>query len=111
MRNSWSIIYLTKDYQAFRAYFLESVGELQGIGPKRCGIGSVIKLTMAKQAYKKNDHIATWLNGVLQKFWQFWTECLSQNIFSLFPPGYKVHLQLLLLWSCGSFVLFSNAQS
>ena len=24
MRNSWSIIYLTKDYEAFRAFFLES---------------------------------------------------------------------------------------
>ena len=32
MRNSWSISYLTKDYEAFRAYFLESVGELQGSG-------------------------------------------------------------------------------
>ena len=32
IRNSWSIIYLTKDYEAFRAYFLESVEELQGIG-------------------------------------------------------------------------------
>ena len=66
-------IFLTKDYEAFRAYFLESVGELQGLksGPERGGIGSVIELAMAKQVYKKVDHFMTWLFGVLQKFWQF----------------------------------------
>ena len=37
--------------------------------------------------------------------------CLSQANFSLFLPGYKVHLHLLPLGSSGSFVLFSNAQS
>ena len=67
MKNSWSVIHLTKDCEASRAYFLESVGELQGIG----GIGSVIKLAMAKHVYKKIDHFTTWLVGVLQKFWQF----------------------------------------
>ena len=61
MRNSWSIIYLTKDYEAFRAYFLKSVGKLQGLesGPQRGGIGSIIELAMAKQAYQKIDHFAT----------------------------------------------------
>ena len=55
MRNSWSIIYLTKNYEAFRAYFLESVGELQGTGVwlERGGIGSVSELAMAKQVTKK----------------------------------------------------------
>ena len=85
MRNSWSIIYLTKDYEAFRAYKvwencsgLEcgrtaadwSVGELQGTGvcencrglesePERGGIGSVIELAMAKQVYQKIDDFTT----------------------------------------------------
>ena len=27
MRNSWSIIYLTKDYEASRSYFLETAGD------------------------------------------------------------------------------------
>ena len=59
MRNSWSIIFLTKGYQAVRAYFLESVGELQGTGsgPERGGIGSVIELAMAKQVNKKVGHL------------------------------------------------------
>ena len=35
---------------------------------------------------------------------------LYQNSFSLFLPGYKVHLQLLLLEFCGSYVLFFNAK-
>ena len=58
MRNSRSIVYLTKDYEAFRAYFLESVGELQGLesGPERGGIGSVIELAMAKPVHEKDDH-------------------------------------------------------
>ena len=73
MRNSWSIIYLIEDYEAFRAYLLESVGELreQQSGLERGGIGSVIELAMAKQIYQKIDLFATWLVGVLQKFWQF----------------------------------------
>ena len=74
LHEEWeSSIFLTKDYEAFRAYFLESVGELQGLksGPERGGIGSVIELAMAKQVYKKVDHFTTWLFGVLQKFWQF----------------------------------------
>ena len=73
MRNSRSIIYLTKDYEAFRAYFLESVRELQGTGV--CvwtwrHIGSVIELATAKQVYKK-VHFTTRLVVVLQKFRQF----------------------------------------
>ena len=73
MRNSWSIIYLTKDYETFRSYFLESVGELPGFEsePKRGGIGTVIELATAKQVYKKIDHFTTRLVRVLQKFWQF----------------------------------------
>ena len=58
MRNSWSIIYLTKDYEAFRAYFLESVWEnCRGLdsGPERGGIVSVIELAMAKQVYQKKS--------------------------------------------------------
>ena len=70
----------------------------------------VIELTMAKQFYQKVDHFTTWLVGVLQQFWQFSPEDLSQKIFSLLVPGYKVHLQLLLLRFCGSFVLFSIAK-
>ena len=67
MRNSWSIIYSTKDYEAFRAYFLDSVGELQGLesGPEHGSIGNVIELAMAQQVYKKIDHFTTWLVGVL----------------------------------------------
>ena len=55
MRNSWSIIYLTKDHEAFSAHFLESVEELRGLdsGPERGGIGSVIELATAKQVYKE----------------------------------------------------------
>ena len=61
MRNSWSIIYLTKDYEAFRAHFLESVGNCRGpeSGPERGGIGSVIELAMDKQVYKNIDHFTT----------------------------------------------------
>ena len=62
MRNSWSIIYLTKDYEAPRAYFPESVEEhcrrLES-GPERGGIGSVIELAMAKQVYQKFNHFTT----------------------------------------------------
>ena len=49
---------------------LENCRRLES-GPEPGGTGIVIELTMAKQVYKKNDHIATWLDGVLQKFWQF----------------------------------------
>ena len=67
MRNSWSIIYLTKDYEIFRAYFLESVGELPGLEsrPECGGIGSVIELATTKQEYKKVDHFTTRLVGIL----------------------------------------------
>ena len=53
--------FLTKGYEAFRAYFLESVGELQvaGAGPERGGIDSAIELAMAKQVYKEIDHLTT----------------------------------------------------
>ena len=73
MRNSRSIFLLTKDLEALRAYFLESVGELPGLesGPERGGIGSVTELATNKQEYKKVDHFTTRLVGVLQKFWQF----------------------------------------
>ena len=77
-------------------------------GPERGGIGSVIELAMAKQVYQKNDHFTTWLVGVLQKFWQLTWRPLPKK-FSLLVPGYKVHLQLLPLRFCGSFVLFSIA--
>ena len=61
MRNSWSIMYLTKDYEAFKAYILKNVEELQetGSGPERGGIGSVIDFAMAKQVYQKIDHFTT----------------------------------------------------
>ena len=57
MRTSWSIIYLTKDYEAFRGFSLKSVGEPQEIGvwAERVGIGSVFKLAMAKQVYKNRS--------------------------------------------------------
>ena len=69
MRNSRSIIYLTEDYEAFRAYFLKSVENCRRpeSGPERGGIGSVIELTTAKKVYKK-VHFTTRLVGVLQKF-------------------------------------------
>ena len=70
MRNSHSIIYLTKDYEAFRAYFVERVGERQESGPAPGGIDSVIERATAKQVYKR-VHFTTRLVGVLQKFWQF----------------------------------------
>ena len=70
MRNSQSIIYLTKDYEAFRAYFVESVGE-NGRGPEPGpapgGIDSVIERATAKQVYKR-VHFTNRLVGVLQKF-------------------------------------------
>ena len=72
MRNSRSIIYLTKDYEAYRAYFLDSkvLENCRGpeSGPERGGIDSVIELVMAKQVYKNIDHFTTLLVGVLQKF-------------------------------------------
>ena len=57
-------MYLTKDYEAFRAYFLQNVEELQNCrrlesGPERGGIGSVIELCMTKQVYQKIDHFTT----------------------------------------------------
>ena len=47
--------FLTKDLEALRAYFLESVEELPGLesGPERGGIGSVTELATNKQEYKK----------------------------------------------------------
>ena len=72
MRNSWSIIYLTKDYEAFRAYFLESVEELQETGVWawtwrhwQC------HWTCHGQTSVQKIHFTTRLVGVLQKFWQF----------------------------------------
>ena len=69
-----NLIFLTKDYEAFRAYFLKSVGELQGIEVRawtwRALVGA-LNLPWPKQVYKKVDHITTWLVGVLLKFWQF----------------------------------------
>ena len=112
MRNSWSIIYSTKDYEALRAYFLDSVGELQGLesGPERGGIGNVIEPAMAQQVYKKNwsfYDMASWsIVEVLTVL--IWRPFLKK--FSLFLPGYKVHLQLLPMRFCGSFVFFSNAK-
>ena len=49
MRNSWSIIYSTKDYEASRAYVLDSVGELQELEsrPERVAIGNVIEYAKA----------------------------------------------------------------
>ena len=78
-------------------------------GPERGRIGSVIELAMAKRVYLKTDHFKTWLVEVLQKFWQFKPGDLFKKI-SLLVPGYKVHLQLLPLRFCGSFVLFSFAK-
>ena len=65
--------FLTKDQEALRAYFLESMGELPGLEsrPERGGIGSVTEHATTKPEYKKVDHFTTRLVGVLQKFWQF----------------------------------------
>ena len=40
-------------------------------GPERGGISSVIELATVKQVYEKVDYFTTWLDEVLQKFWQF----------------------------------------
>ena len=103
MRNSWSIIYLTKDYEAFRAYFLESVGALQGTGI---------------WAWTWRHWECHWIchgQASLRKNWSFydltsWSLAevltvltwrpLSQKKISLFLPGYKVHLQLLVPLFC-----------
>ena len=46
--------FLTKDWVALRAYFLEGVGELPGLesGPAFGGIGSVTELATTKKEYK-----------------------------------------------------------
>ena len=61
MRSSWSISYLTKDYEAFIAYFFEVWENCRGLesGPERGGIGSVIEFAMVKQVYKNIDHLTT----------------------------------------------------
>ena len=46
-------------------------------GPERDGIGSVIELAMAKQLYKKLDHITTWIVGVSECFKL--KTCLKKN--------------------------------
>ena len=70
MRNSWSIIYLTKDYEALEHISSKVWENCRGLesGPERGGFGSVIELAMAKQVYQKIDHFTTSLVGVLQKF-------------------------------------------
>ena len=61
MRNSWSNIYLTKDYEDFRAFFLEVWENCRGpeSGPERGDIGSVKELALAKQVDKNIDHFTT----------------------------------------------------
>ena len=112
MRNSWPIIYLTKDYEAFRAYFVESVGELQRTR------------VWASTWRHWQCHWTCHGQASLPKNWSFYDltswnlaevltvltwRPLSKN-FSLLVPGYKVHLQLLPLKFCASFVLFSIAK-
>ena len=82
-KNSWSIIYLTKDYEALEHNSSKVWENSRGLesGPERGGIGSVIEHAMAKQVHQKIDHFATWIVGVLQKFWQFWPGDLSQKNF------------------------------
>ena len=111
MRNSWSIIYLTKDYEAFTAYFLERVGNCRRLefGPERGGTGSVIELTMTKQVYKKMIILRLDRLESCRIFDNFNLETSLKKI-SLLVPGYKVHLQLLPLSFCGSFVLSSFAK-
>ena len=69
MKNSRSITYLTKDYEAFRAYFLESVGD-RSLGLSMAALLVSLNLPRPKQVYKK-VHFTTRLVGVLQKYWQF----------------------------------------
>ena len=73
MRNSWSIIYLAKYFEALEHNSSKLWENCKGLesGAERGGIGSVIEFAMAKQVYQKTDHFTTWLVGVLQKFWQF----------------------------------------
>ena len=79
-------------------------------GPECGGTGTVIELAMAKQDYKKVDHITTWLIGVLQKFWQFYPESLSQNTFSSFLSGCKFQVQLFHLGPLCSTGLFHEGR-
>ena len=54
-------IFFTKDYEAFRAYFLESLGKLHGLESRSelGGTGNVTELAMTKKDYNKIDHITT----------------------------------------------------
>ena len=76
--------------------------------PARRSHASVSDPVMTSQDYIKTEQIRTWLlSSSLAKFQQFETESFFQFCFSLFLPGYLVHVQFLPLRSCGSFVLFS----
>ena len=61
---------ITKLLENISSKVLENCRRLES-GPERGGIGSVTEPAMAQQIYKKDDHFTTWLDGVLQKFWQF----------------------------------------
>ena len=63
--------FLTKDCEALKHISSKGWDNCRGLesGPERGGTGSVIDLAMAKQDYKKVEHITTWLIRVLQKFW------------------------------------------
>ena len=58
MRNSWSIIYLTKLLEHISSKVWKNCMGVES-GPERGGIGSVIELAIAEQVYQKNDHFTT----------------------------------------------------
>ena len=97
---------ITKLLEHISSKMWENCGGLE-LGPERGGIGSVIKL--AKQV-QKNWSFYDLTSWSLAEVLTILTWRALSKKFSLFLPSYKVHLQLLLLTFCGSFVLFSYAK-
>ena len=114
MRNSWSIFYLTKDYEAFRAYFLDrKCGKTAGdwsLGLNVAALVVSLNLPWPSKFTKKLIILRLDKLESCRSFHSFNLEAFLKKSFSLLLPGYKVHLQLLPLRFCDSFVLFSNAK-
>ena len=100
---------ITRLLQHLSSKVWESCRRLES-GPEGGGIGSVIELAMTKQIYQKNWSFYDLTSWSLAEVLTVLTwRPLSKN-FSLIVPAYKVHLHLLPLMLCGSFVLFSIAK-
>ena len=90
MGESWSILFLTKDYKAFGAYFGEGVGKLLEIGVRffkwrHCQSPWICP---GQAKLQKIDHFTTWLSGTFQKLWLFYPERQSQNKVISFLSGW-----------------------